>query len=248
MTRRLAVRRTGVAHCLVAVLVVSGVLALLLLVGLAPVWSILAAVSVGMGLSYLGHAQADAIAIKSLRARPLKHGEFPQLGNLVEGLVVANGFRMPLLYVVEDAAPNAAAIGRNPRRSGLIFTTGLLDRLGRIELEGVLAHGLTRVRSGGTLLDITAGLWIGRLPPVLSHKLASRMLEKDSAHRADLAGVALTRYPPGLAAALKSLQCDGRVVKYNPRAYRHLWIKPPEEALIEPTFSLEARIDVLAEL
>ena len=61
--------------------------------------------------------------------------------------------------MVDDAAPNAAAVGRTPKHSGLIVTTGLLERLRRIELEGVLAHELTRVRSGETLIGVTAGSW-----------------------------------------------------------------------------------------
>ena len=248
MRRRSAIRRSALAYAGFGVLIAVLVLVVLLLVDLGTVWSVLIAVASGVALSWFAHTRADVIALRSLGARPLDAGEVPQLENLVHGLVVANGFRMPTLYVVDDTAPNAAAVGRTPKRSGVIVTSGILERLRRIELEGVLAHALTRVRSGEALVGTTAGLLVGRLPKTLSQSLASRMLDNDSTYHADRAGVALTRYPPGLAGALASMRSDGRVVKHNPRAYRHLWINIPEEALIEPAFSLDARIDSLAEL
>lgn len=248
MTRALAIRRMSVGHAVLAALIGVVILIVLLLVGLGVVWSLLIAIVVGAAVSWFAHTRADAVALNALGARPLASGEVPQLENLVEGLVVANGFRMPALYVVDDAAPNAAAVGRTPKHSGLIVTTGLLERLRRIELEGVLAHELTRVRSGETLIGVTAGLLVGRLPKAVSTKLAARMLESDCTYCADRAGVELTRYPPGLAGALSSMRADGRVVKHNPRAYRHLWINTPAESLVEPSFSLDDRIEVLAEL
>ena len=243
-----AVRRTAIAYGVLAAIVAVVVTAVLAIVGLSLWLGLILGVVVGAALAALGFLRADSLALNAIAARPMAPGEMPKLENLVEGLVIANGFRMPSLYVVEDGAPNAAAVGRHPRHSALVVTTGLTESLRRIELEGVLAHELIRIRHRETLVGVAAGLLAGHLPRSLGAALGARMLEPSASVLADLGGVELTRYPPGLAGALESMASDGRVVKANPRAYRHLWVNTPDDAMIEPEFSLGARIAVLHEL
>lgn len=251
MTPAVAVRRSVTAYGMVAGLIAGVVLVVLALIGLGIVWALLVGVLAGAAVAWFVYSQADSAALRALGARPARPGELPRLENVVEGLVVANGFRMPTLYIVDDSAPNAAAVGRNPRHAGIVITTGLLERLRRIELEGVLAHELSRIRARETLTAVTAGQLAGRVlgfSDSLSSMAARHLLEPTATVKADLAGISITRYPPGLAGALESMRTDGRTPVKNPRAFRHLWIDVPDGALGEQDFTTRDRIDVLQEL
>ncbi len=73
--------------------------------------------------------------------------ENPYLANVVEGLAIAAGVPTPKTYIIEDSAPNAFATGRNPENSAIAVTTGLLDKLNRLELEGVIAHEMSHIKN-----------------------------------------------------------------------------------------------------
>ena len=138
--------RAQVAHVLAGAVVAVVVFLVGLLVGLGLLWSALVALVVGAAAALVVYFTADAMALRALGASPIDPGTHPRLENLVEGLTVAHGFRQPDLFLVDDAAPNAAVIGRTPQTSKLIVTSGLLERLERVELEGVLAHELKHIR------------------------------------------------------------------------------------------------------
>jgi heat shock protein HtpX len=87
----------------------------------------------------------DRIVLAQSQARELKDGEEPQLRNIVETLAIGLGIQPPTLYVIEDSAPNAFATGRDPKHASIAVTRGLLDKLDRTELEGVLAHEMSHV-------------------------------------------------------------------------------------------------------
>ncbi|MGA1345624.1 MAG: M48 family metallopeptidase [Ilumatobacteraceae bacterium] len=89
---------------------------------------------------------SDRVALAVSRARPADETEFRRLHNLVEGLCIAAGLPKPGVYVIDDPAPNAFATGRNPRHAAIAVTTGLLESLDRVELEGVVAHELSHIR------------------------------------------------------------------------------------------------------
>lgn len=246
-----ALARARTAYTIIGAAIAAVLFVVLALVGLGVLWSLLIGVVLGAAAAWGIYVSADAIALKALGATPMPDGAYPRLENLLHGLTVANGFRDPALYVVDDAAPNAAAVGRTPRHSGLVVTTGLLDRLERVELEGVLAHELTRVRTRQTFLNVTAATLIGRplgFAEGLAARLGGRLVGADAPVHTDLAGVGITRYPPGLTGALVSMRTDGRVVKTNPKAYRHLWLNVPEGPIVDLAFSLDDRIAVLQEL
>ncbi len=245
------VRRARTAYALFAALVAVVLLVILLLVGLGAVWAAIAAVLVAGSATLALYLTADRLALRAVGARPVDAGEMPHLENLVQGLAVAHGFRLPQLCLIDDAAPNALVVGRTPRHGALAVTSGLLERLERIQLEGVLAHELSRIRSRETFAAVTAATLVCRplgFSERIAGTLASRLLDPQVAVRADLTGAGITRYPPGLAGALMSLRADGRTVKTNPRAYRHLWFDPPAGVIAELSFSLDDRIDVLHEL
>lgn len=163
---------------------------------------------------------SDRIALALTRARPAgPEGANARLHNVVEGLCVAAGLPKPDLYVVDDRTLNAFSVGRNPGHASLVVTSGLLDKLDRVELEGVVAHELAHIRNHDTLLTTTAvGL------PLLRLVLPGR---RESL--ADVTGVRFTRYPPGLIAALEKLR--GEKAPGRSWATAHLWIDAPDPPL-----------------
>jgi len=80
-------------------------------------------------------------------ARPVSREEYPQLYNIVEELCIPARLPMPKIYIVDDPSPNAFATGLKPEKGAVAFTTGLLERLNREELEGVAAHELAHIRN-----------------------------------------------------------------------------------------------------
>lgn len=90
---------------------------------------------------------SDSLVLKISGARPATHEEFRLLDNLVEGLSIAAGIPKPKIFVIEDTAPNAFATGRDPKHGVVCVTTGLLQKLDRSELEGVLAHEMSHIRN-----------------------------------------------------------------------------------------------------
>ena len=86
--------------------------------------------------------KSDSVALAVSRAVPADPVEFRRLHNLVEGLCIASGLPKPRVFVIRDDAPNAFATGRNPKHAAIAVTTGLLEKMNRVELEGVVAHEL----------------------------------------------------------------------------------------------------------
>ncbi|MBM4436041.1 MAG: M48 family metallopeptidase [Actinobacteria bacterium] len=104
---------------------------------------------------------SDRIALGMSRATaadPIRH---QQLHNLVEGMSLAAGLPKPGVYVVEDPAPNAFATGRDPKHAAVAVTTGLLQKLKRDELEGVVAHELAHIKNRDTLVMTLAVTLVG---------------------------------------------------------------------------------------
>jgi len=83
--------------------------------------------------------------------------------NLVEGLCIAAGLPKPRVYIVEDPAPNAFATGRNPKHAAIAVTTGLLEKMNRVELEGVIAHELSHIRNYDILVSTLAVTLVGSI-------------------------------------------------------------------------------------
>src|SRR5687768_4418514 len=94
-------------------------------------------------------------------ARPASPTTYARLHNLVEGLCIAAGLPKPRIYVIEDDAPNAFATGRDPRHAAVAVTTGLMEKLTRVELEGVLAHELSHVKNYDILVSTLAVTLVG---------------------------------------------------------------------------------------
>ena len=104
---------------------------------------------------------ADKMILSVSGAREAKKNEFPYLVNVVEGLSIAAGVPMPKIYVVDDPAPNAFAVGTSPDKASIAFTTGLLSMMNRAELEGVAAHELSHIKNLDSRMATIAVAMVG---------------------------------------------------------------------------------------
>ncbi len=130
-------------------------------------------------------------------------------------------------------------------------TTGLLERVNRVELEGLITHELSRIRNRLALLDCTVAVLVAKpfvFLPGFVNWVATKVFASWAVAETDLQAVSLTRYPTALASALSSLDIDGREPRVNPKFCRHLWINPPANALIKSGFSTNDRVAALSEL
>ncbi|MDX2379882.1 MAG: M48 family metalloprotease [Acidimicrobiia bacterium] len=130
------------------------------LVGNGPLFTILALL-ISAAIAFTSYWKADKIALAVSRAQPADPDEFARLHNLVEGLCIAGGLPKPGVYIIDDPAPNAFATGRNPSNAAIAVTTGLLEKMNRVELEGVVAHELSHIRNYDILVSTLAVTMVG---------------------------------------------------------------------------------------
>ena len=293
-------RRTLLLILLFVVVVAAAAVGVAALLSLGIVGVVIALV-IAVVLAFASYWKSDSIALAMSHATEVSETEAPRLHNVVDGLCIAAGLDKPRIYLIEDPAPNAFATGRSPKHAAVAVTTGLLDKMDRIELEAVVAHELSHIRNYDTLVMTVAVtmvgfvallsdfafrfLWwggprhrddqnthggIGVVVVLLGFVLvvfapiAARLLQFAISRRreflADVSGVEMTRYPPGLISALEKLKNDSTVVHSASKATAHLWIESPlgtvegegKQARLNRLFnthpSIDERIDALREL
>ena len=104
---------------------------------------------------------SDKIVLAISKAQPIKKQDSPELYRIVENLSITAGLPIPKIYVINEAQPNAFATGRNPQNSVVAVTRGLLERLDRAELEGVIAHELSHIGNRDILLSTLVVVLVG---------------------------------------------------------------------------------------
>ena len=124
-------------------------------------WGVGIAVAFAIVMTWGSYFSSDKIALSMSRAQPADETQYRQLHNIVEGLALAAGLPKPRVYVVDDTAPNAFATGRNPERAAIAVTRGLLAKMNREELEGVIAHELSHIQNRDTLVMTIAVTLVG---------------------------------------------------------------------------------------
>jgi heat shock protein HtpX len=225
------------------------------------------AVLIAVVVSFVSYYSSDKVVLAISRARPATKEEFPFLYNVVEGLSIAAGVPAPKCYVIDDTAPNAFATGRNPKNSVICVTTGLLQKMNRAELEGVIAHEMSHIKnydirlqtlavvmvgivallsdwimrsfwwgggrrrggrdkSGAGAIFVVVGLLLAALGPIIS-QLIRLAISRKREFLADASGAMLTRYPPGLASALRKIATDTEPLEAANKATAHLYIVNP---------------------
>lgn len=204
---------------------------------------------------------SDKVALSSAGAHEADEKEFRELHRLVENLAITAGLPKPRVYIIPDDAPNAFAAGRDPKHAVVAVTTGLLHRLDKNELEGVLAHELAHIGNRDILVMTVAVVLAGfiamladlflrmsffgggdrenRNPVMLIIGIAAIIIAPIAAQLiqlaisrkreflADASGALLTRYPEGLASALRKISSYEAPMERASHATAHLFIANP---------------------
>ena len=119
------------------------------------------ALIVGVVCGLISYFAGDKMVLAASRAREITHDDAPVLFNVVEEMSIASGLRMPKVYIVDDTAPNAFATGRDPEHATVAVTSGLLDKLDRDELQGVMAHEMSHVANFDIRYSMLVGILVG---------------------------------------------------------------------------------------
>jgi len=194
-------------------LVIGLVIAIPVFLLAGPLLGSVALVVVALGVATGCWLAAGEIILRLVGGVPptLTEAGPARLANLVESVAVAVGVPEPALLVVDDPAPNALVTGADPRRASLVVTSGLLERLDRLALEAVVAQQLSIIRGGTTHRRDVAIAVLGTAGRVI------RPLGRLAANAAavewgsDGTAVSVTRYPPGMLAALDAVAAGPEV-------------------------------------
>ena len=218
------------------------------------------------GSAFISYFAGDKLVLAQSHARLVGPDEQLELRNIVETLGIGLGIPTPKLYLIDDSAPNAFATGRDPKHASVVVTTGLLDKLDRQELEGVLAHELSHVgnrdirvmllvtvmvgtiallsdwllrsmfwgggrdrdrdRGGGGGLILILGLVLAILTPLIAG-IVQMAVSRQREYLADASGALLTRYPQGLANALRKIAADPEPLEVANKATASLYFTNP---------------------
>jgi heat shock protein HtpX len=147
----------------------GGIIGLAIAIG---IWMILTLISISSG---------GEIILKISRAREVTKDVHPRLFNVVEEMKIAAGLpSMPRVYIIDDPSPNAFAIGIKPENSAVAVTAGMLSRLNRDELQGVIAHEVSHIQNRDSQLMTVAGIMLGSI--VLISQERGRGRCADAAH------------------------------------------------------------------
>lgn len=216
-----------------------------------------------LGSALVSYYAGDQMILAQSQAREVGPNEEPQLHHIVEELALGLGIPMPKLYVIEDAAPNAFATGRDPKHASVAVTRGLLNMMDRTELQGVIAHELSHVgnrdirvmllvtvlvgtialvadwilrsvfwgggrrdRNNGGGILIIIGIVLAILTPIIA-TLIQLAVSRQREYLADASGALLTRYPEGLASALRKIAGDPKPLDVANKATAALYITNP---------------------
>jgi len=133
-----------------------------------------------LGSSFASYFWGDKIVLTLNQARPASRKEYFNFYTAVENLSLANQTPTPKIYVIETDAMNAFATGRDPNHAVVCATTGLLEKLNRTELEGVIAHELSHIKNYDILLMTIVSILIGSLSIIINMAYRSSFFRKDN--------------------------------------------------------------------
>ena len=222
------------------------------------------AFAISGGSALVSYFAGDKLILAQSQARELGPDEDLKLRDVVESLALGLGIPTPKIYLIEDSAPNAFATGRDPQHASIAVTRGLLDKLDRTELEGVIAHELSHVgnrdirvmvlvtvlvgtvalladwmwrsmfwgrgrdrdRGGGGSIVAVIAIALAVLTPIVA-ALIQLAVSRQREYLADASGALLTRYPPGLASALRKIAADKEPLEVANKATAALYIANP---------------------
>lgn len=216
-------------------------------------------------MNVLAYWFSDKMVLRMAKATPVTRENAKELYNIVENLCITAGLPVPKVYIIHEPAPNAFVTGRDPKHAVIAVTEGLLERLDRSELEGVLSHELSHIGnrdmlvstivvvlvgfisilsdmfmrsmfwggmrrrnnndSGGGIMMILA-LIASILAPIAA-VLMQLAISRKREFLADASGAILTRYPEGLANALRKISRDPTPLRAANNTTAHLFFDDP---------------------
>ena len=155
-----------------SVVLVIGMGALLVVLGYflglyffgSAIGGLVIAIAIWLIMSLVGYFQGDSLLLTMSRAKKIRRDDHPRLYNIVEEMKIASGLEnMPDIYIIDDQALNAFATGRNPQRASVAITSGLLEKLNRDELQGVIAHEISHIKNRDVLLMAMCSVLLGTI-------------------------------------------------------------------------------------
>lgn len=125
-------------------------------------WIVLyVAIGFSILLNFFAYWHSDKIVLSLNKAKRIEKNDNPELYRLVENLCITAGLPLPRIYIIDSDQPNAFATGRNPKHAVVAVTRGLLEKLERVELEGVIAHELAHIGNKDMLLQTIVVVLVG---------------------------------------------------------------------------------------
>jgi heat shock protein HtpX len=158
------------------------------------------AVVISVVMSFSSYWHSDKIILSMTNSKPIKKQDHPELYRIVENLSITAGLPMPKVYIINDPSPNAFATGRDPKHGVVCVTQGLLDKLEKSELEGVIAHELSHIGNRDILLGSVIVVLVGLI--ALLSDLAIRSLFFNRGRRDDKGNLGMIMLFIGVIAAI----------------------------------------------
>lgn len=112
-------------------------------------------------MSFGSYWWSDKIVLAMSKAKPVTHENAREIYHIVENLCITAGLPIPKIYIIKDSAPNAFATGRNPEHGVICLTSGIIQKLEKSELEGVIAHELSHIGNKDILLSTVIVVMVG---------------------------------------------------------------------------------------
>ncbi len=166
-----------------AAILVAGMGVLLLLIGYffglyffgSGIGGLIIALIVWAIMNLVAYSQGDSILLSISKARKISRDDHPRLYNIVEEMKIASGLeKTPDIYIIDDPALNAFATGRDPNKAAIAITSGLLQKLNRDELQGVIGHEIAHIKNRDVLLMAICSVLLGTI--VILSWYASRIM------------------------------------------------------------------------
>jgi len=228
--------------------------------------SVLGTALVVSGVSgFISYFNSDKMVLGISGAKEVQYESAPEVHNLVDNIAIASGLPKPKVYMINDSSMNAFATGRDPKHGVICLTTGIIQRLEKRELEGVIAHEMSHIGNFDTRLMSIVSILVGSLSLIadwftrgaffrrgkrsnnessisgvifllgivflmispLIATLIKLAISRKREYLADSTAAMITRYPRGLADALKKISQDKDVLEAANSATAHLYISDP---------------------
>lgn len=205
------------------------------------VLSLVAWILISFALASWIRSTATKSALGLIGARPATANTCPRLYNVVDGLCATYGLRAPKIMIVEDETANACSFGIDSRDASLVVTTGLVEELGLLETEGVVAHELVHMKLRDTaVFSVSVSVLRYVVGDRRRERMLSRLIGAGREFQADQMAVKAIRYPPGLRSALIEIRSIGLLAQPSllsrpPTAWtRQVWINSQARSVDVP--------------